>query len=1269
MVLIAGTSGADARPLGRAAQSGGTVTAPTPPGSNFITSTTVGSPRADSGDLYRGFRMQVGSQPLTVTAMCRWVGPLNGSVHTHNLGIYSSDTTGHGILMFGTGVTVDISSGTLNTYKCVSLSTNVILWPGTQYWVTSEEPGGGTGDTWYDNSTLVSTTSDATLVTAATYDPSTTDLNDYGGGTNHPIVPVNFQYSVGTPGGNFTQNGSVYALGSGQADVVLNRFEAEYTAREVSGANVMVHGPWYEGPSSGDVLTYQYRVWGASGLEMVGPVLSMTAFVGPGSGGPVQVTGSISGTTMTITAVASSTLGVGQSVTGANVLPGTTITGLGTGSGGAGTYTVSPSQTAASDPKMIIAGGDDSLPWVMDTTGLTDGTKIIYPRLLDSPTRLLMNGQFVALGRPTLVNNGTHNEGAQNVPVSLTSTERWNSPRPDIIHYDGVPNPVHTTRAFPYIAAPSAGGSATYRDPGQWYFGTIVGTHQREYHELPQWSTQYSGGGPGTGHGVLMTGLNPICNDSHTTPAAYPWCIEVNPTDGTRPNGVVTPFTTYVEDPAIGGKWWFPEITGRVGTIDRDGTVTTIAGFRRNKANLTYTPDATADQQQTDNAEQIGNFPPDIDCGGANDIVFDPRDSTHKILYAVCQVDHWIEKIDLNTTPATVTIYAGTPGTNGYTGDGGVATSATFNGPNSIIMDGSGNMYVSDQVNSAIRKITSSSLGTPGTITTAYGGSTWTGWAGHGSVPLGTNDMFAASATYNVATTSWNSGTQLLTMTMSGVPGGAIGPGYIVQMGGATNSGGSGDPNILWTVQAAGFTDSNHFVLAFPPNQLSHPSSIGTLTGTITLARFGSDVYSSPTATATLTETGAQTVFPSAIRFTSHGNIILFEGVTYAARLINLNTSDGGVAGTIERVGTINGETAINNAGDPTPAGSTPGWMWGDDDKAGVAGPVDDLFLWDFQCCVGAAHETFRLSLAHNSIGQATYNAPAFVDTSTVPTWGSNNTVIQGQGHYPWAVGVSRLEGKIMSTGTAQLGPVLIQITSDPTQQPAVDPSSNLNLNLNDYSSGFNNNVTGTGSGFPGDVRPSLWSLRGPYGTGYILNTGVTDTYEDLMFGSYASTTPGDTGDQNLAAFIQAGAGGTVARPEFSSNGFGFSTELRNLIYFIRRNTLQGSARTTPVVPGATNPDNAPPVILTLSVARTSTTAIQAIFTTDKPAICLEAGGSNFQTSSSSYPLYTDLDAFGTSHNLTLTVPIAAVISPVITTVVCQDQGGNYSHSTPVSIP
>lgn len=59
-------------------------------------------------------------------------------------------------------------------------------------------------------------------------------------------------------------------------------------------------------------------------------------------------TGSISGTTLTVTAVTSGNIGIGSTISGTGVTAGTTITGLISGTGSTGTYTVSVSQTVAS---------------------------------------------------------------------------------------------------------------------------------------------------------------------------------------------------------------------------------------------------------------------------------------------------------------------------------------------------------------------------------------------------------------------------------------------------------------------------------------------------------------------------------------------------------------------------------------------------------------------------------------------------------------------------------------------------------------------------------------------------------------------------------------------------------------------------------------------------------------------------------------------------------------------------------------------------------
>jgi hypothetical protein len=67
-----------------------------------------------------------------------------------------------------------------------------------------------------------------------------------------------------------------------------------------------------------------------------------------------EVSGFISGTTLTVTTAAPfNKIGVNQALVGPGVTPGTTITALGTGTGGTGTYTVNNSQTVGSSGSPI----------------------------------------------------------------------------------------------------------------------------------------------------------------------------------------------------------------------------------------------------------------------------------------------------------------------------------------------------------------------------------------------------------------------------------------------------------------------------------------------------------------------------------------------------------------------------------------------------------------------------------------------------------------------------------------------------------------------------------------------------------------------------------------------------------------------------------------------------------------------------------------------------------------------------------------------------
>jgi hypothetical protein len=90
-------------------------------------------------------------------------------------------------------------------------------------------------------------------------------------------------------------------------------------------------------------------------IVVAGGIVTSVTMVNKGSGYAVGdsltqeiavVTGSVSGTVMTVTAITSGTLYVGQYVTGAGVTAGTRISAFSSGSGGIGTYIVDLSSTA-----------------------------------------------------------------------------------------------------------------------------------------------------------------------------------------------------------------------------------------------------------------------------------------------------------------------------------------------------------------------------------------------------------------------------------------------------------------------------------------------------------------------------------------------------------------------------------------------------------------------------------------------------------------------------------------------------------------------------------------------------------------------------------------------------------------------------------------------------------------------------------------------------------------------------------------------------------
>ncbi len=93
-------------------------------------------------------------------------------------------------------------------------------------------------------------------------------------------------------------------------------------------------------------------------------------------------------------------------------------------------------------------------------------------------------------------------------------------------------------------------------------------------------------------------------------------------------------------------------------------------------------------------------------------------DSSGNLLYIADTGNNVIRKIVLST--GVITTVAGTrpPAVGSYSGDGGLATSANLNRPQSVAVDSSGNLYIADTANIVIREVSG------GNITTVAGNNT-----------------------------------------------------------------------------------------------------------------------------------------------------------------------------------------------------------------------------------------------------------------------------------------------------------------------------------------------------------------------------------------------------------------------------------------------------------------------------------------------------------------------------------------------------------------
>jgi hypothetical protein len=203
-------------------------------------------------------------------------------------------------------------------------------------------------------------------------------------------------------------------------------------------------------------------------------------------------------------------------------------------------------------------------------------------------------------------------------------------------------------------------------------------------------------------------------------------------------------------------------------------------------------------------------------------------------------------------------------------------------------------------------------------------------------------------------------------------------------------------------------------------------------------------------------------------------------------------------------------------------------WIWLDVDTAGTVGSRDDILVAVSQDAAfnnvgfyrASADGTFRSKVAYDSY---------------LPSGGLNIAYDAG-GHYPWSIAISQTEARFITMGTGDMGCGVFR-----TYRVGIDPDySDFLLGSADAGAYLNGkDIYERGTIVGGPTRPSFILLRGEQGYGRL---GLPN-FDDLAYYT----------DAALGAYIQAGMGGSVPRPEITG------TSLGDLMYFIRVNSIRGN--------------------------------------------------------------------------------------------------------------
>ncbi|OJJ19189.1 hypothetical protein BKI52_20470 [marine bacterium AO1-C] len=337
-------------------------------------------------------------------------------------------------------------------------------------------------------------------------------------------------------------------------------------------------------------------------------------------------------------------------------------------------------------------------------------------------------------------------------------------------------------------------------------------------------------------------------------------------------------------------------------------------------------------------------------------------------LYIVDRSNHRIRKVDAGT--GNISTVAGT-GAAGFSGDGGVATSAQLNFPWGVALDASGNIYIADWLNERVRKV---DVGT-GNISTVVGNGVSNntgdgGLATAASVNRPRSLAFDASGNMYISTNRTLRKVANTTSNISTISGSDVGS-FNGLRGSAINIGHRGTGNVWVDNSGYVYTTDHQENLIW---RLRPATSINLKQATATIANnaaqgFGNTVINTPkNLTFTIENTGTNKMFLESI--TASGD---FSIMGTPAKEVNAGANTTiTVAMNASSIGAKNGKLVIQS----------------NDNN-------NDTYTISLSGTVNKADQTITFgSLTSKTFGDAVFNLTATASSGLGVTYASSNTSV-----------------------------------------------------------------------------------------------------------------------------------------------------------------------------------------------------------------------------------------------------------------------------------